>query len=854
MVVIYHLLAIIDVFVYGLASSMFRVIYDLATTSFFTVEQISDIANRIYIVVGVLMLFKLVVSAIQYMINPDTFDDKEKGLVGILKKTAISIALIVLVPSIFKFMIELQGPIVKTIPSIILGSNASEKTDDESIGFDISFRILSSFVRAREGKGGSVGDSGTIHDLWSFQEHVTDGCPPVSLFGLISTDNCQYDYMIIISTLAGGFLCYVLLSMILDIAIRTIKFGIIQILAPIPISSYVLSKDKLNKFVKTASTVYFDLFIRMGIVYFIIFAIKAMFIENGGLGILNVNGGGIANTGDWFRNVIVNVALIFGLLMFAKNAPKFISELLGLPDVGAGDMADMFKPAWQRSGGAAGALLNPTANAVANLRQARRMGRSRGEALRRAAGGFGKGMLDSFQGVMAGDDWSKMRSRHENAVKRSGQKAARAANFERDRDQTESKTDRFKHFMRQMGVNYDDLDGYREQARNGYNTALQNVDNDIARVAHQMNTLSTSDPDYNIKMAQYRQEYRNLQQRRSEMVNNKDAWVNKEAYRLAATESVNTSLTDMNNIIRNGTARITNLNAELSAGVTDDRRAQIELELEKLQKDVTEATTKRNAINADVQKEIKLRADQLEKYDEGVKEAEGFKIGKHATTYNAFDTYFGGTGSRGKVYLDFAETLSKNRSNIYTGEAMTKMRQNADALINVETGGPITHSTQFSSARLLSAFPAAKKEYTYSEISDLLTRAKNGNVSEKDLQEKYGFENVGMVQSAFEDLEKQFAKDYINANIAAINGTVSGNVNVRLKNPDKLLNPTITEWWDRFEDTILGAGLPPEEARKYREEFLSNPGSFIAGASSLKEKLTTRGTRYVDAERPKDGK
>ena len=29
--------------------------------------------------------------------------------------------------------------------------------------------------------------------------------------------------------------------------------------------------------------------------------------------------------------------------MFAKNAPKFLSELLGLPDIGSGDMKEMFK-------------------------------------------------------------------------------------------------------------------------------------------------------------------------------------------------------------------------------------------------------------------------------------------------------------------------------------------------------------------------------------------------------------------------------------------------------------------------------------------------------------------------------
>ncbi len=429
--IIYSLFALIDSIVYGLASSLFRIIFDLANAHFFDDKQIQPIMTRVYIVVGVLMLFKLVISAVQYLINPDAFDDKEKGLGGVLKKTAISMALIAIVPTIFQFLMAVQGPIIKTLPSVILGSSPSETVDDTRIGFDLSFQVLSTFVRPKDGKGGSVSDlagktQGQIHDLWSFQVHVIDGCPTFFL-DFSGSENCVYDYKIIISTIAGGFLCYMLLTMVLDIAIRAIKMGIIEMLAPIPISSYMISKDKLSKFVKTASSVYFDLFIRMGIVYFIIFAINAI-VETGvlGFGVFS----GAVDTGDGWRNIVVNIALIFGLLMFASKAPKFLSELLGLPDVGAGDMADMFKPAWQRAGGAAGALVNPLANAVGNARQAWGTNANMGGKLRRAinaarrgAAGFGKGALDSVEGVMAGDDWHKMHNRLNASKQRSLERA-----------------------------------------------------------------------------------------------------------------------------------------------------------------------------------------------------------------------------------------------------------------------------------------------------------------------------------------------------------------------------------------------------------------------------------------------
>ena len=372
--ILYTLFAVIDSAIYGIASSLFKIIFDLATVQFFTEPQIKAVANRVYIVVGVLMLFKIVISAVQYLINPDSFEDKEKGLGGLLKKTAVSIGLIVVIPTIFQFLMAIQGPIIKTLPSVILGSSPSESTiNNDSLGFDLSFQVLSTFVRPREGKGGSVSDAtgktqGVIHNFGSFSLHITDGCNV--LFWLLGADGggCIYDYKIFVSTIAGVFLCYMLLGMTLDIAIRTIKMSLIQMLAPIPISSYIVNKDMLNKFIKTATSVYLDLFIRMGIVYFIIFAIQSV-LETGVLGFGIISG---VNTGDWFQSIVVNIIIIYGLLMFASKAPKFITELLGLPDIGSGDFADMFKPAWQRAGGFAavngsiGAGLANMANKINN--------------------------------------------------------------------------------------------------------------------------------------------------------------------------------------------------------------------------------------------------------------------------------------------------------------------------------------------------------------------------------------------------------------------------------------------------------------------------------------------------------
>ena len=232
---LYWLLSKLDWLIYWVVSMFFRIIMDLADPDkikFFEDIEVDNIKQKVLVIVGVLMLFKLVFSAIQYLINPDSFDDKEKGMGGVLKRMVITMLLIVLVPVVFEFAFTMQESIVVTIQNIILNTNASEKVDHDRLGQQMSYSVLQSFVRPNNGGtvGGFGDTSAKIHDLDTFRDNAWKGC------GLLfDASGCEYDYMIFISTICGGFLCYVLLSLALDVTIRTIKFGIIQILSPIPI-------------------------------------------------------------------------------------------------------------------------------------------------------------------------------------------------------------------------------------------------------------------------------------------------------------------------------------------------------------------------------------------------------------------------------------------------------------------------------------------------------------------------------------------------------------------------------------------------------------------------------------------
>lgn len=449
--VLYSIFAFFDYAVYSMVRFCVRLIMLIANYDFFKESVIGEVARKVYIVLGILMLFKMVITAIQYMINPDTFDDKDKGMGGLLKKMIIAMALLVLIDPIFEFAKYMQESVISTIPGLILDSGENYKLSNDErtegissgkgvldeIGDRVAGTTIMAFVSEKPDRSDAIKKEGKQMDLESqnndrlekFRDNITSGCSgKVIPFEALDVNKCNYDYMFGLSTAAGLFLLYVMLSMTLDIGIRSIKLGIIQILAPIPISSYIVSKDKLSKFAKMAFNVYIDLFVRLGVIYFIIFFIKKVIesMDNG------------VTMGDYtassFEAAFVKIAIIIALFMFAKNAPKFICEVLGV-NSDSGDMKDMFKPAWQRAGalGAATGMVKAGAGNAINRAKFTDWSGSPGQKLKNAMKVAGSGIAGAasagFHGGIAAAQGKNVKE-----VNAAGYKRAIKARQNRDLD------------------------------------------------------------------------------------------------------------------------------------------------------------------------------------------------------------------------------------------------------------------------------------------------------------------------------------------------------------------------------------------------------------------------------------
>ena len=410
----------LDAIVYSLIEQIFQLIINLASFDLFSAKVLNEFSKRVYLILGLVMVFKLIIAFIKILIDPDKMSDKENGVGNLLKRVAISMLLIVLVPTIFSEAKKLQTYVLPVIPKVILAvpadvgsenvnEEATTTTGNEQNGDNIMistgrlmayYSFLPFFYYSDEecNNGHLIGTSDDDSKATIYS--VADAVPEVNLKECSQAKNgYTYNYRMFISTVVGAYLIYVLVTIALKVAIRTIKFGLCQLIAPIPIASYIdpgTSKKAFDNWVSTSIKVYLDLFIRIIIVYFVIYVFSVLF-----------DGGRAQNLFDTygtFQGLLILLFIIIGLLNFAKEMPKFITGMLGVSD-GFSDIADMFNGQGFRDIRSAGQVItNPLAvgasNAINNWRQNRldENGKRRGVAdrLRLAAGSAVAGGTSAF--------------------------------------------------------------------------------------------------------------------------------------------------------------------------------------------------------------------------------------------------------------------------------------------------------------------------------------------------------------------------------------------------------------------------------------------------------------------------
>ena len=418
--IIYNFLLLLDGVIYNLVDWLYDIFDFLARVNIFSNDTYSDIVQRIYLILGLFMLFVLAYSLLKATINPDEFAKGENSFPSLIKNVVISLVIIVLLPMIFTVAFNIQNVVLNndTIPMLLLGNSFKDQIDSDA-GHRMAYYTFRAFFHENEdwceSEGYSISDGTCAQNIrgnggWFDRngEPLSDVRAGIengesfsnySNFGEAVTAG-EIQYMFLLSTAAGIFLIYVILNFCFDLAVRVVKLAFYQIIAPIPVVCRILPggnmKDVFSKWVKQVISVFLEVFIRIGIMNLGVFLITEI--------IDNFDGISGLNSLDFAQQCIVMALLIMGVVIFIRQAPKLLGDLLHL-DTGGMKLGLMDKLAMGGgllAGAAVGGIATAGArNLVAGGRNVWQRGKQTVQNVRSARGGRdkAKALLGGAAGV-----------------------------------------------------------------------------------------------------------------------------------------------------------------------------------------------------------------------------------------------------------------------------------------------------------------------------------------------------------------------------------------------------------------------------------------------------------------------
>ena len=330
-----------------LITQLYSLLIKIADTNVFG-DMIYHYLGRLYTFLGIFMLFKLSLSMLTYIVNPDELTDKSKGASKLITNVVVSLILLVATPTIFSQAFKLQTDLLNTnaVYQIVTGKslgNYDENPDKlnentEKVGKRIAYGVYSSFVY-KDGVD-DMSDSKSLQAVKEDEEVCSDMEKPECLVETetvtkMDGDDFANKYHILISTVCGGFVAYMLLMFCIDAGLRAIKLGFLQIVAPIPILSMIDPKTgnkKLVDWAKESGKTFADLFVRLAGLFFAVDIISVI-LNDSTEGVMSTYSGGYDNIQ---HNIFVRLFIILGALMFAKQLPSLIESLFGIKLSGGG--------------------------------------------------------------------------------------------------------------------------------------------------------------------------------------------------------------------------------------------------------------------------------------------------------------------------------------------------------------------------------------------------------------------------------------------------------------------------------------------------------------------------------------
>ncbi len=352
---LYSFLLLLDSIAYWLLSVAYKIFMKVSGVQLFsdtTGSQFDLLTKRIYSILGIVMLFVLAYNILKMIVNPDTLNDRsDSSMLGIIKNIIISLIIVALLPSGFKYLQKFQNRVLETnvLSHIIFGGSSTSsdtQTDSNDVdygttdaGADLAITIFTAFYHpVINNKVYSYNDCKNSTEVLckgyikivskalrngNMSSLRTDAA--ISLIGEDSSGT-YIEYYPVISFAAGVFAAYLMLSFAFDMGVRVAKLGVLQLIAPIPVIMRI-TKPKggvFDKWFKELTKSYLQVFERLLIIFFALFTIQLLCASDGPIESV------FSGEENVFIKLFAFVLVILGVLTFAKEAPKMLEDLFGM--------------------------------------------------------------------------------------------------------------------------------------------------------------------------------------------------------------------------------------------------------------------------------------------------------------------------------------------------------------------------------------------------------------------------------------------------------------------------------------------------------------------------------------------
>ena len=397
----------IDSVVYFAITVAYKLFLALAQFEIFNNEAFDYLINRTYIIIGVVSLFVVAYSLLNSIINPDNAGKGNKSFAKIVKNIVIAIVGVAIVPTIFNYFYYFQRVVLcnNFIPRLILQQVNTDTSTLENIATELPELIFESFfypnglvadgdsndnnftddLITSEASKVIIGHSNPIYDTdtYSLADAYTNAKNGYSfwtsfepfIFSSPGVSDNSIQYLIILSTVAGGYIAYVFLNLCLGMGLRAVKLGYLELIAPLAIMTSIVPgqdgvfKNWSKKTISCAVEVFTRLFVVVFAVY-LVGTVKNLLQPSFGSTIC-----GLALNKVYI--LLLRAIIYCAIFTFAKQAPKFFSEATGIKSDGfklgiadkLGEMAligGAAKNGFQRAEGLATGALGGLTTGLAN--------------------------------------------------------------------------------------------------------------------------------------------------------------------------------------------------------------------------------------------------------------------------------------------------------------------------------------------------------------------------------------------------------------------------------------------------------------------------------------------------------